>query len=105
MAYPGPQHDASPPPPRNRLAENILSDWVSLGQVADSRDHFSDKAKQTEVFSCLCCFIVSFYSWCVFSFSDKKRKLETKQEPKQNKKLKKNRDLKNKKDMKLKRKK
>uniref|UniRef100_A0A8C5ZBN0 RNA cytidine acetyltransferase n=1 Tax=Marmota marmota marmota TaxID=9994 RepID=A0A8C5ZBN0_MARMA len=37
--------------------------------------------------------------------SDKKRKLETKQEPKQNKKLKKNRDLKNKKDMKLKQKK
>uniref|UniRef100_A0A7N5P4K7 RNA cytidine acetyltransferase n=1 Tax=Ailuropoda melanoleuca TaxID=9646 RepID=A0A7N5P4K7_AILME len=37
--------------------------------------------------------------------SDKKRKLEAKQEPKQNKKLKKNRDMKNKKDMKLKRKK
>ncbi|EHB01864.1 UPF0202 protein C20G8.09c [Heterocephalus glaber] len=36
--------------------------------------------------------------------SDKKRKLETKQEPKQNKKLKKNRDMKNRKDMKLKRK-
>uniref|UniRef100_A0A8C6DWW5 RNA cytidine acetyltransferase n=1 Tax=Moschus moschiferus TaxID=68415 RepID=A0A8C6DWW5_MOSMO len=37
--------------------------------------------------------------------SDKKRKLEAKQEPKQNKKLKKNRDMKNKKDMRLKRKK
>jgi len=37
--------------------------------------------------------------------SDKKRKLEAKQDPKQNKKLKKNRDLKNKKDLKLKRKK
>ncbi|EHH22996.1 N-acetyltransferase 10 [Macaca mulatta] len=37
--------------------------------------------------------------------SDKKRKLEAKQEPKQSKKLKKNRDTKNKKDMKLKRKK
>uniref|UniRef100_A0A2K6DK79 RNA cytidine acetyltransferase n=1 Tax=Macaca nemestrina TaxID=9545 RepID=A0A2K6DK79_MACNE len=34
--------------------------------------------------------------------SDKKRKLEAKQEPKQSKKLKKNRDTKNKKDMKLK---
>ncbi|XP_024608372.1 RNA cytidine acetyltransferase [Neophocaena asiaeorientalis asiaeorientalis] len=34
--------------------------------------------------------------------SDKKRKLEAKQEPKQNKKLKKNRDVKNKKDTKLK---
>ncbi|KAM9220824.1 RNA cytidine acetyltransferase isoform 2-T2 [Dugong dugon] len=37
--------------------------------------------------------------------SDKKRKLEAKQEPKQKKKLKKNRDVKNKKDMKLKRRK
>lgn len=37
--------------------------------------------------------------------SDKKRKLEAKQEPKQSKKLKKNRDTKNKKDMKLKQKK
>ncbi|KAF6105030.1 N-acetyltransferase 10 [Phyllostomus discolor] len=37
--------------------------------------------------------------------SDKKRKLEAKQEPKQNKKLKKNRDPKHRKDMKLKRKK
>lgn len=37
--------------------------------------------------------------------SDKKRKLEGKQEPKQNKKLKKNREMKNKKDAKLKRKK
>ncbi|XP_006883806.1 PREDICTED: N-acetyltransferase 10 [Elephantulus edwardii] len=37
--------------------------------------------------------------------SDKKRKLEGKQEPKQNKKLKKQRDMKNKKDMKLKQKK
>uniref|UniRef100_A0A8C9Q401 TmcA/NAT10 N-terminal domain-containing protein n=1 Tax=Spermophilus dauricus TaxID=99837 RepID=A0A8C9Q401_SPEDA len=43
---------------------------------------------------------------CVGGPLDKKRKLETKQEPKQNKKLKKNRNLKNKKkDMKLKRKK
>lgn len=43
----------------------------------------------------------------LFSFfpSDKKRKLEGKQEPRQNKKLKKNRDMKNRKDLKLKRKK
>ena len=43
----------------------------------------------------------SFYS-CFFFSSDKKRKLEAKPEPKQNKKLKKNRDVKNKKDTKLK---
>lgn len=48
---------------------------------------------------------VLFYLLLFFSSSDKKRKLEAKQEPKQNKKLKKNRDMKNKKDMKLKRKK
>lgn len=48
--------------------------------------------------------LVSVPGGVFFSSSDKKRKLETKQEPKQNKKLKK-REMNNRKDAKLKRKK
>ncbi|KAG8510796.1 RNA cytidine acetyltransferase, partial [Galemys pyrenaicus] len=73
-----------------KLKDMDLSQYVIRGDDAEWNEALSKAGQNASIVSLK---------------SDKKRKLETKNEPKQNKKLKKNRDMKNKKEMKLKRKK
>lgn len=96
---PSPQHNAWH---SDRLSETIYASLgiLTLYQIVETLF----QANQSSLRDVKSVHIL-FFLLLFFLFSDKKRKSEAKQEPKQNKKLKKNRDMKNKKDMKLKRKK
>lgn len=96
-----------PQPPARWLARRQACRehlWLGVLTLFQTMETLSDGAQPSE--RCQICVRLSFsFYCCFFPSSDKKRKLEAKQEPKQNKKFKKDRDMKHKKEMKLKRKK